>query len=261
MRLLAELCRVVDDREDPGPWARRAVASAADALKRSSRLKTWHVERAVYVSVLLGAVWAQHHETLGTPSSPASGLLAAIGVSPEVAALATVVVLGVALLRAVDSAEFDSIGTREREQAEAEGREPVKVECSPRAAQLRARGPWMDLALLAFAFGWVGAVGFAWRLGYPLWRKAWRKRYPPACKVSAMKTHDRSAIRRWMLMYLVEHRDASGEVNLTALVEAWDHDQDSGEATLDEHHPAWDVAVEVAEQLDAEDEDETGGRP
>ncbi|NTX57954.1 hypothetical protein [Myxococcus sp. CA039A] len=65
-------------------------------------------------------------------------------------------------------------------------------------------------------------------------------------------------------MNVYEHRDASGEVNLTALVEAWDHDQDSREATLDEHHPAWDVAVEVAEKFDAaedDEEDEAGGSP
>ncbi|NTX07014.1 hypothetical protein [Myxococcus sp. CA040A] len=182
--LLAELCRVVEDREDPGPWAQRAVSEVADALRRAPRLKTWHVERAVYVSALLGAVWAQHHETLGTPSSPASGLLATLGASPEFAALTTVVVLAVALIRAVDGAELDSIATREREQAEAEGHKPVKVECSPRATQLRARGPWMDLALLAFAFGWVGAIGFAWRLGYPSWRRVWRKRYPLARTVA-----------------------------------------------------------------------------
>ncbi|NTX57955.1 hypothetical protein [Myxococcus sp. CA039A] len=182
--LLAELCRVVEDREDPGPWARRAVSEAADALKSAARFKTWQAERVIFVSALLGAVWAQHHETLGTPSSPASGLLTTLGASPEFAALATVVVLGLALIRVVDGAELDSIGTRERERAEAEGREPVKIECSPRATQLRARGPWMDLALLAFAFGWVGAVGFAWRLSYPLWRRWWRKRYPLTCKVS-----------------------------------------------------------------------------
>ncbi|MCP3065867.1 hypothetical protein LXT21_44605 [Myxococcus sp. K38C18041901] len=57
-----------------------------------------------------------------------------------------------------------------------------------------------------------------------------------------------------MLMHLVEHRDASGEVNLTSLVEAWDAAQAGGEATLDEHHPAWDVAVEVAERADASEE-------
>ncbi|MCP3065880.1 hypothetical protein LXT21_44670 [Myxococcus sp. K38C18041901] len=51
-------------------------------------------------------------------------------------------------------------------------------------------------------------------------------------------------------MHLVEHRDASGEVNLTSLVEAWDAAQAGGEATLDAHHPAWDVAVEVAERAD-----------
>lgn len=44
--------------------------------------------------------------------------------------------------------------------------------------------------------------------------------------------------------------NSTGEVNCTALVEAWDRQCDSGEATLDENHIAWEVAVEVAEKVE-----------
>ncbi|NOK05787.1 MULTISPECIES: hypothetical protein [Myxococcus] len=186
--LLAELWQVVENRADPSDWADRAMYEVRSTLRRSllaaearmerAGIQTWTLERTVFVAALLGAVWAQHHDTLGTPSVPASGLLAALGVSEEVAAIVSVVVLAVSLLSLVDGAELDSIATREREKAEAEGRQPVTVECSPRAAQLRGRGPWMALVLLAFTFGWVAAVGFAWRQVYPHWRRWYRARRP-----------------------------------------------------------------------------------
>ena len=53
--LLAELCQVVEERAEPGPWLRRALRtleSRADA----AGLRTWHVERVVYGALLLVAV-------------------------------------------------------------------------------------------------------------------------------------------------------------------------------------------------------------
>lgn len=52
-------------------------------------------------------------------------------------------------------------------------------------------------------------------------------------------------IRRWMRRHVDEYRDQrTGEVNLTALVEAWDRTCADGDATLDDDHPAWVVAAE-----------------
>ncbi|MCP3065866.1 hypothetical protein LXT21_44600 [Myxococcus sp. K38C18041901] len=168
---------MVEHREDPGPWLRRAAHAVADALRSAPRLKTWHVERGLYVSALLGAVWGEHRNTLGLPIPP-TGIFAALGLSPVTVGWLAVVMLAVSLMDAVYGAELDSIAARESERAEAEGREAIQVECTPRAALLRRRQPWMSLGLLAYAFGWVGAVGFGWRLGYPLWRRWWRARYP-----------------------------------------------------------------------------------
>ena len=41
--------------------------------------------------------------------------------------------------------------------------------------------------------------------------------------------------------------DQCNEVNCTLMVEEWDAEEADGEATLDADHPAWDIAVEVAE--------------
>lgn len=38
----------------------------------------------------------------------------------------------------------------------------------------------------------------------------------------------------------------TGEVDATLMVETWDIETQDGAATLDGDHPAWDVAVEVA---------------
>ncbi len=57
----------------------------------------------------------------------------------------------------------------------------------------------------------------------------------------------RQAIRKWMVLHVDEHVDACNEVNTTSLTEAWDNACDSGEATLDSDHEAWEVAHEVAE--------------
>ncbi|WP_426751764.1 hypothetical protein [Myxococcus sp. Y35] len=163
MTLLAELCLVVDNREDPGPWLRRALL-ALESRAEAAGVRTWMVERAVYGAALLGATVAQHHATLGADPLP------------EV--LAQVAGLSVSLVALLVGAELDSIAARERDQAEAEGREPVRVECSPRAAQLRTLLPWLGLAGLALAFGWLGALGFAWRLAYPAWRRWYRSHRP-----------------------------------------------------------------------------------
>ena len=163
MSLASELWQVVEEREDPGPWLRRALL-AADAWGERSGLKTWYVERGTYLSVLLAAVAAQHWQSLGA--------------TPALQALRDVAALVLALVALLYGAELDSIGAREREQAEAEGREPVRVECSPRAAEVRAAMPWLGLAALAFTFGWVGAVALGWRTAYPHWRRWYRSHRP-----------------------------------------------------------------------------------
>lgn len=56
-----------------------------------------------------------------------------------------------------------------------------------------------------------------------------------------------AAIAQWMRAHKSEHVDrTTGEVNLTALVEAWDRACADGSATLDPDHAAWEIAVEVA---------------
>ncbi len=60
-------------------------------------------------------------------------------------------------------------------------------------------------------------------------------------------TQTRQQIARWMRAHKGEHVDRlTGEVNLTALVEAWDRACADGGATLDPDHIAWEVAAEVA---------------
>lgn len=57
----------------------------------------------------------------------------------------------------------------------------------------------------------------------------------------------RQQIARWMRDHKAEHADRlTGEVNLTALVEAWDRACADGGATRDPEHVAWEIAVDVA---------------
>lgn len=65
-----------------------------------------------------------------------------------------------------------------------------------------------------------------------------------------MNDRTNAQIRRWMKRNAIHYLDSkTGEVNLTALVEAWDTECDSGEETLDSSHPAWDIAVEAASEM------------
>ncbi|MBZ4402009.1 hypothetical protein [Myxococcus sp. AS-1-15] len=169
MSLMAELCLVVDERQDPAPWARRALLALESRASRAG-VRTWMVERSLYGAALLTAVVAQHRDTLGA------------GTVTE--ALGQVAGLTVSVVALLVGAELDSIGTREAEKAAAEGREPVRVECSPRAAQLRTLLPWLGLAGLSLAFGWMGALGVAWRLAYPAWRRWYRTHRPLGREVS-----------------------------------------------------------------------------
>ncbi|MFP2963368.1 hypothetical protein ACLEPN_37850, partial [Myxococcus sp. 1LA] len=172
--LMAELCQVVEDRADPSGWMHRAMFEVRSSVRRAlvsveSRLEragvqTWMVTRSIYGAGLMTAVCAQHHATLGAADLPR--------------ALADVAGLAVSVVALLVGAELDSIATREREQAEAEGREPTRVECSPRAAQLRTLLPWLGLAGLAFAFGAVGAFAFVWRALAPFARRAYRRHRP-----------------------------------------------------------------------------------
>lgn len=58
---------------------------------------------------------------------------------------------------------------------------------------------------------------------------------------------DPANIRIWMQGQVDQYVDAkTGEVNCTALVEAWDAECSTGESTLDPDHIAWDIAVDVA---------------
>lgn len=61
---------------------------------------------------------------------------------------------------------------------------------------------------------------------------------------NAKKEND--VIRAWMRAHRSEHIDECGELNCTSLVEAWDRDNDAGDATVDPDHIAWEIAVELA---------------
>jgi hypothetical protein len=54
-------------------------------------------------------------------------------------------------------------------------------------------------------------------------------------------------IRLWMKRNVHKFIDC-GEVDCTGMVEAWDRECASGGDTLDTFHPAWDIAVDVAEE-------------
>jgi len=56
------------------------------------------------------------------------------------------------------------------------------------------------------------------------------------------------AIRRWMVANVEKFIDECGEVNATAMVEAWDLACGQGGDTLDPDHVAWEVAAQVSEQ-------------
>lgn len=52
-------------------------------------------------------------------------------------------------------------------------------------------------------------------------------------------------IRRWMRENRSRFVDyMTEEVNLTEMVETWDREQASGDATLDPDHIAWEIATE-----------------
>ena len=56
------------------------------------------------------------------------------------------------------------------------------------------------------------------------------------------------AILRWMRNNVEDYIDTqTGEINCTSMVEAWDSEESTGSATLDDpQHIAWDVAATVA---------------
>jgi len=60
-----------------------------------------------------------------------------------------------------------------------------------------------------------------------------------------------AAIRKWMQNNVAQYLDECGEVNCTALTEAWDSACSTGEATLDSNHEAWDIAVDVGTACEA----------
>lgn len=58
-------------------------------------------------------------------------------------------------------------------------------------------------------------------------------------------------IYKWMIENVENFRDRkTGEINCTKMVEAWDDEEGDGTETLDELHPAWDIAVDVAEECE-----------
>jgi hypothetical protein len=60
-----------------------------------------------------------------------------------------------------------------------------------------------------------------------------------------------------MARHVREHIDPrTGDVNMTSLVEQWDRDESTGDSTLDPNHIAWEIACDVAEEI----EDETTRR-
>lgn len=69
------------------------------------------------------------------------------------------------------------------------------------------------------------------------------------------------AIAAWMRANLDAHIDPqTGELNCTALVEAWDIEKSTGGVTLDPNHPAWEIAVKVADQRDRADRSKNSRR-
>jgi hypothetical protein len=61
----------------------------------------------------------------------------------------------------------------------------------------------------------------------------------------------RTQIRKWMLNNAERFMDRhTGEINCTALTEAWDSETQNGAVTLDPDHVAWDVAVQVSDAVE-----------
>lgn len=53
-------------------------------------------------------------------------------------------------------------------------------------------------------------------------------------------------IKDWMDNNLSLHIDKlTGDLNCTSLVESWDSNQSTGVETLDNHHIAWDIAIDI----------------
>ena len=74
---------------------------------------------------------------------------------------------------------------------------------------------------------------------------------PPTLNHMSKLKHTRLSIAKWMRGNLERFIDRSTDmVNSTQMVEAWDLECDTGGATLDEHHIAWDVAVEVTDDYE-----------
>lgn len=63
-----------------------------------------------------------------------------------------------------------------------------------------------------------------------------------------MNPPDRSRIRKWMIAHISEFVDDCNEIDLTGMVEAWDSACSTGDATLNSYHPAWEIAMDVAEK-------------
>lgn len=69
--------------------------------------------------------------------------------------------------------------------------------------------------------------------------------------MSGFLVEDPERIRKWMTQHVGEFVDPrTGEVNCTALTEAWDSAESTGEATLDSDHIAWEIAVDVGENFE-----------
>jgi len=63
-----------------------------------------------------------------------------------------------------------------------------------------------------------------------------------------MTATERAHVLAWMQNYAEDHVDPkTGELNYTGLVEDWDNCCSTGDATLDPDHPAWEIALLVAE--------------
>ena len=70
-------------------------------------------------------------------------------------------------------------------------------------------------------------------------------KYPTGHKYTSGSPSNAS-IRSWMARHRAAHTDRrTGEVDLTSLVEDWDRANAGGAATMDPHHPAWEVATEL----------------
>lgn len=64
--------------------------------------------------------------------------------------------------------------------------------------------------------------------------------------------NDKARIKAWMFAHAKNHIDQkTNELNLTSIVEEWDHEVGDGHETMtDADHPAWDIAIEVKEEFE-----------